>query len=190
MSNQPYIPILLGTARPQCYSQKVAKYINEILADDDRAKVELHTVSEFIQEMTVPPWQKEYADETKDWQNIAEKADAFIIVSPEYNHGYPGELKIVLDEDLENYKGKPVLTCGVSAGSFGGSRLVEHILMVYNELGLVNVPYPLYFSNVHELFDEKNEEKRNEEYEKRVERSFDKLLTYQKQLDGLNEKLV
>lgn len=190
MSNQTYIPILLATARPQCYSSHVADYISEILAGDSRANTELHTVSEFIQEMTVPPWQKEYADETKDWQEIAQKADAFIIVSPEYNHGYPGELKIVLDEDLENYKGKPVLTCGVSAGGFGGARLVEHILTVYNELGLVNVPYPLYFSNVHELFDEKSKEERDEEYKQRVEKSFDKLLTYQKQLDGLNEKLV
>ena len=187
--NKPYIPILLGTARPQCHSKKVADYISDILSKDDRAETELHAVSKFIQEMTVPPWQKEYADETKDWRSVAEKADAFIIVAPEYNHGYPGELKIVLDEDLENYKGKPVLTCGVSAGSFGGSRLVEHILMVYSELGLVNVPYPLYFSKVHDLFEQDRDEI-DEQYKERVEKSFDKLLTYQEQLKGLNKKLV
>lgn len=188
--SKPYIPILLGSSRPDCYSGKVAQYVDSVLEQDDKAKTELHTPGEFIQEMTIPPWQEEYADETKDWRDIAGRADAFIIVAPEYNHGYPGELKIVLDEDLENYKGKPVLTYGVSAGHFGGARLVEHILMVYNELGLVNVPYPVYFSNVHDLFDEQSKEEKDEQYKERVEDSFEKLLVYQQYLEGLNKELV
>ncbi|MFB6226577.1 MAG: NADPH-dependent FMN reductase [Candidatus Paceibacteria bacterium] len=188
--SKPYIPILLGSSRPDCYSSKVARYVNNTLKENKRAEVDLHTPGEFIQEMTIPPWQEEYADETKDWRDIAEKAVAFIIVAPEYNHGYPGELKIVLDEELENYKGKPVLTCGVSAGNFGGARMVEHILMVYNELGLVNVPYPVYFSNVHELFDEKDKKQRDDKFKERVEKSFDKLLTYQEHLENLHEDIA
>jgi len=187
--SKPNIAILQGTARPQCYSHKMAEYVADILQEDERAEVELHKASEFLQEMTVPPWQEEYSKEIKDWRAVADRADAFIIVSPEYNHGYPGELKIVLDEEYENYSGKPVLTCAVSSGGFGGTRLVEHIIPVYNELGLINVPEPIYVSHVHDLFDEKSREERDEQYKERVESSFDKLLLYQKHLDGLHEEL-
>ena len=50
------------------------------------------------------------------------KADGLIIVSPEYNHGYPGELKMMLDMIYEEYTSKPVGFCGVSAGGSGRSQ--------------------------------------------------------------------
>ena len=49
------------------------------------------------------------------------KADALVVVSPEYNHGYSGLLKHVLDSCLKEYIHKAVGIVGVSAGPFGGS---------------------------------------------------------------------
>jgi NAD(P)H-dependent FMN reductase len=77
-----------------------------------------------------------------------------IIVVPEYNHGYPGLLKHVLDTNLKEYIHKAVGICGVSAGGFGGTRVVQNLLPVLRELGLVTIFWDGNFSNSYKLFDE------------------------------------
>jgi NAD(P)H-dependent FMN reductase len=81
------------------------------------------------------------------------RADALIIVVPEYNHGYPGLLKHVLDTNLKEYVHKAVGICGVSAGGFGGTRVIESLLPVMRELGLVTIFWDGNFSSVQNIFD-------------------------------------
>ncbi len=81
------------------------------------------------------------------------KADAFVIVAPEYNHGYPGLLKHALDTNLKEYIHKAVGICGVSAGPFGGARMIENMLPVMRELGLVSIFWDVNFSSVQNAFD-------------------------------------
>jgi NAD(P)H-dependent FMN reductase len=81
-----------------------------------------------------------------------ERADALVIVSPEYNHGYPGLLKHVLDSCLKEYIHKAVGMVGVSAGPFGGSRVIENLLPVLRELGLVTIFWDVNFSSVQNVF--------------------------------------
>src|SRR5262249_59386748 len=83
-----------------------------------------------------------------------ERCDGLIIVTPEYNHGYAGLLKHALDMNLEEYIHKAVGICGVSAGSFGGARVIEALLPVMRELGLVTIFWDVNFGNVRSLFDE------------------------------------
>jgi NADPH-dependent FMN reductase len=59
-----------------------------------------------------------------------ERADGLVIVAPEYNHGYCGLLKHVLDSCLKEYIHKAVGIVGVSAGPFGGTRVIENLLPV------------------------------------------------------------
>ena len=59
-----------------------------------------------------------------------------MIVAPEYNHGYPGILKHVLVTNPNGCIHKPYGLCGVSAGGFGGTRVVESLLPVMRELGM------------------------------------------------------
>ena len=80
------------------------------------------------------------------------RADALVIVSPEYNHGYPGLLKHVLDSCLMEYIHKAVGIVGVSAGPFGGARVIENLLPVMRELGLVTIFWDVNFSNVQKVF--------------------------------------
>lgn len=74
-------------------------------------------------------------------------ADGFVIVSPEYNHGYPGTIKYLLDMGLKEYNHKPVAFVGVSMGPWGGTRMIEALIGIVRELGLVasqedmNVPF-------------------------------------------------
>ena len=72
---------------------------------------------------------------------------------PEYNHGYPGLLKHALDTNLSEYIHKAVGLCGVSAGPFGGTRVIENLLPVMRELGLVTIFWDGNFSSVQKAFD-------------------------------------
>jgi NAD(P)H-dependent FMN reductase len=80
------------------------------------------------------------------------RADALVLVVPEYNHGYPGLLKHVLDTCLKEYVHKAVGIAGVSAGPFGGSRVIQNLLPVMRELGLVTIFWDVNFSNVQNVF--------------------------------------
>jgi NAD(P)H-dependent FMN reductase len=76
------------------------------------------------------------------------RADGYVIVAPEYNHGYPGELKMLLDTFGKEYSRKPVAICGVSDGPTGGARAVEQLRQVVVELGMVPTARAVYFGNV------------------------------------------
>jgi NAD(P)H-dependent FMN reductase len=83
-----------------------------------------------------------------------QRADGLVIVAPEYNHGYPGILKHVLDSNLKEYIHKAVGLCGVSAGGFGGTRVVESLLPVMRELGMVAIFWDVNVSSAGKAFDE------------------------------------
>jgi NAD(P)H-dependent FMN reductase len=82
------------------------------------------------------------------------RADALILVTPEYNRGYPGMLKHVLDTNLKEYIHKAVGVVGVSAGIFGGARVIENMLPVLRELGFVTIFWDVNFNNVRSRFDD------------------------------------
>jgi NAD(P)H-dependent FMN reductase len=82
------------------------------------------------------------------------RADGLVVVAPEYNRGYPGLLKHVLDTNLHEYIHKAVGVVGVSSGIFGGARVIENLLPVLRELGFVTIFWDVNFNNVRTRFDE------------------------------------
>jgi NAD(P)H-dependent FMN reductase len=82
------------------------------------------------------------------------RADALVIVAPEYNHGYPGLLKHILDTNLKEYVHKAAGVVGVSAGVFGGARVIQNLIPVLRELGLVTIFWDVNFTTVGTRFDE------------------------------------
>lgn len=151
---QIFIPVILGTARKNRQSEKVAHFlVNHIKETRDDIKAELVDVKDYLQDpQTIAAWVDD--ERATPWRELAKKADGYIIVAPEYNHGYPGELKLLLDSAMKEYSKKPVSIAGVSKGRFGGTRIVENLWPVTLELGMVPVMNPLYFGNVEEIFDE------------------------------------
>ncbi len=103
------------------------------------------------------------------------RADALVLVVPEYNHGYPGLLKHALDMNLEEYIHKAVGICGVSARPVGGARVIENLLPVMRELGLVTIFNDVNFGNVRKLFDEKGK-LLDENYVRRVDQFLQELI--------------
>jgi len=170
-----YIPIILGTARQGRQSEKVANFM---LSETIKAGLQ----SEIID---VRDYRIEATDSTGELpqaKKLAEKitkADGLIIVSPEYNHGYPGELKMMLDMLYKEYFYKPVGFCGVSIGILGGARVIEQLRLVSIEFHMMPIREALYFSTVQNLFDEKGNIK-DESYFKRVETFLNELINYAK----------
>lgn len=115
------------------------------------------------------------------------KADGVIIVSPEYNHGYPGELKMMLDLVYTQYAQKPAGFCGVSAGPFGGARAVEQLRQVAVELHMVPIREAVYFPAIRNLFDESGHIT-DSSYRERVKKFLYELAWYAKSLKAAREK--
>ena len=150
-SDRPiFIPVILGTPRQGRYSEHVARLVlSEVARRED-----VETESIDIREMKFSSLDAGEAIKDASFSASAMRADAFVIVAPEYNHGYPGLLKHVLDTNLKEYIHKAVGICGVSAGPFGGTRVVENLLPVMRELGLVTIFWDGNFSGVQNTFDE------------------------------------
>src|SRR6202795_1673690 len=146
-----FIPIILGTARQGRESEHVARFVFE--QTKKRAGVE----TELIDVRSLPMCLDDAGEQMKDpaFSSTIERCDGLIIITPEYNHGYPGLLKHALDMNLKEYIHKAVGICGVSAGPFGGARAIENLLPVMRELGLVTIFEDVNFGNVGTLFDER-----------------------------------
>ncbi len=143
-----FIPIILGTAREGRVSEKVAQYVFKEISDLNAFETQFVDVRDFLFGKTVG-----YSEMVKPWQDIMARADGLIIVSPEYNRGIPGELKILIDSLDEEYIKKPVAIVGVSSGKWGGSRMAEAILPTLITLGMVPISPSLPFPVAQNLFD-------------------------------------
>ena len=164
-----FIPIILGTPRRGRQSENVARFVFE--ETSKRAETELIDVCKLPMKLDDAG---EQMKDTKFSATIA-RCDGLIIVTPEYNHGYPGLLKHALDMNLAEYVHKAVGICGVSAGPFGGSRVIEALLPVMRELGLVTIFWDVNFGNVQKLFDEQGELV-DRSYERRFDRFLNELI--------------
>ena len=112
--------------------------------------------TEFVDIAKIPMRLDDAGESMKDpaFSALVLRADALIIVVPEYNHGYPGLLKHALDMNLQEYIHKAVGICGVSAGPWGGTRVIEALLPVMRELGLVTIFTDVNFAHISKLFSE------------------------------------
>jgi NAD(P)H-dependent FMN reductase len=124
----------------------------------------------------------EVSPQAKKLSQKINKADGLIIVTPEYNHGYPGELKMMLDMLYDEYAKKPVGFCGVSAGGLGGARVVEQLRQVVAELHMVGIREALYFPAVQDIFDVSGDIKDKNLYQKRIAAFLEELAWYAKKL--------
>ena len=166
-----FIPIILGTPRRGRQSENVARFVFE----QTRKRADVET--ELIDVCTLPMKLDDAGEQMKDpkFSATIDRCDGLIIVTPEYNHGYPGLLKHALDMNLEEYIHKAVGICGVSAGSFGGVRAIEALLPVMRELGLVTIFWDVNFGNVGKLFDDQGN-LLDQSYVRRLDKCLNELI--------------
>jgi len=166
-----FVPVILGTARQGRQSEHVARFVFE--QTNKRADVE----TELIDVRKLPMRFDDAGEQIKDpaFSATIDRCDGIILVVPEYNHGYPGLLKHALDMNLKEYIHKAVGICGVSAGPFGGARVIENLLPVMRELGLIAIFEDVNFGKVGTLFDERGN-LLDKNYIRRVDKFLNELI--------------
>ena len=166
-----YIPVILGTPRQGRRSEHAARFV--FAETGKRAGVETELID--VRDLRLPL--DDAGEQIKDpaFSEKMQRADALILVVPEYNHGYPGLLKHALDSCLDEYNHKAVGICGVSGGPFGGARVIENMLSVMRELGLVTISTDVNFSDVRKAFSESGE-LQDESFVRRTGKFLDELI--------------
>ncbi len=146
-----FLPVLLGTYRKQRNSVHPAKWLVGEMQKRAEIETKLFDVGDFA--MPGDDYGQALKDQFPEWRDAIIRADGLVIVSPEYNHGYPGPLKAVLDLLLREYVHKAVAFVGVSAGLWGGTRVIEAMVPLVRELGLAVTFSDLNFPKVQNTFD-------------------------------------
>jgi NAD(P)H-dependent FMN reductase len=166
-----FVPVILGTPRKGRLSEPVARLMEAELGKRDGVLTELIDVAA----LPIPVDDAGEAVKDPEFSAAMNRADAIVLVVPEYNRGYPGLLKHILDTNLKEYIHKAVGIVGVSAGVFGGARVIENLLPVMRELGLVTIFWDVNFTSVHDRFDS-NGNLVDESFRPRIGKFLDELV--------------
>jgi len=135
------LAIVIGSTRPGRKAEAVAQWVYEIAKKRSDAEFELVDIKEFnlpLLDEPVPPSRGQYSQpHTKAWAAKIDSFDAYVFVTPEYNHGTSGALKNAIDFLYHEWNNKAAGFVGY--GSAGGTRAVEHLRLVMGELQVADV---------------------------------------------------
>ena len=142
------IGIILGSTRPNRNGEAVAKWVHEHTKGRTDARYELVDLKDYdlpLLDEPIPPSQGKYSQpHTKRWAEKIATFDAFVFVTPEYNHSTSGALKNALDFLYAEWNNKAAGF--VSYGSAGGARAVEALRLIMAELQIADVRAQVMFS--------------------------------------------
>jgi NAD(P)H-dependent FMN reductase len=138
------VKVIVGSTRPNRFSEKVLPWLNVELAKRADMSIEVLDLKEhqlpYFDAGVSPAYVADgnYGNEVVNaWGKKIAEADAYIIIAPEYNHGYTAVLKNALDVVYKEWNNKAVGF--VSYGSVGGGRVVEQLREVAVELQMASV---------------------------------------------------
>src|SRR3954469_20866250 len=135
------VGIILGSTRPGRNGEAVAKWVYDIASRRGDAEFELVDLLDYNLphlDEAIPPSAGQYANEhTKQWSAKIAEFDAFVFVTPEYNHSTSGALKNALDFLYAEWNNKAAGFVG--HGSAGGIRAVEQLRLIRGELQVADV---------------------------------------------------
>lgn len=135
------IAIIVGSTRPGRKADSVAKWVHEIAKKRSDAAFEIVDIKDYnlpLLDEPVPPSMGQYSQpHTKAWSAKIASYDAYVFVTPEYNHGTSGALKNAIDYLYQEWNNK--VAGFVGYGSVGGTRAVENLRLVMGELQVADV---------------------------------------------------
>lgn len=174
MEDKLVIAIISGSSREKRESIKAARFIASIGARFENVEIIFVDPQDFI----FPNDGNDTEGKDPKYSEITARADGFFIVTPEYNHSFPGSLKRMLDSEYENYFHKPVALAGVSNSAWGGVRAVEGLLPALRTMGLSALQTAVYFPRIQDIFDESGAilSDQEEKYTRSVTSEFEELI--------------
>jgi len=149
MTEPVHLALIYGSTRQGRFCDTVAAWAAEQVRASGKFSLELIDPAEILPGLNAGSG--ESSSSPTLWQKIA-AADAFLVVTPEYNHGYPAPLKSLIDSVGEEWHAKPVAFVSYG-GVSGGLRAVEQLRLVFAELHAVTVRDSVSFAGAWEQFD-------------------------------------
>jgi NAD(P)H-dependent FMN reductase len=152
-----HIGILSASVRKNRKSHRVALFFKNFIEEFKLAEAEIIDLNEY----QFPVFSERLKFQDKPDKSVLEfaqrirSADGIIIVTPEYNGGYPASLKNITDLLYDEWKRKPIAISTVSDGSFGGSQVLISLQFTFWKMKAWTVPALFPVPNVDEAFDEK-----------------------------------
>ena len=135
------IAIIIGSTRPGRKAEAVARWVHEIAGKRSDAQFELVDIKDFnlpLLDEAVPPLMEQYSHpHTKAWSAKIDSFDAYVFVTPEYNHGTSGALKNAIDYLYREWNNKAAGFVGY--GSAERVRAVEQLRLIMGELQVADV---------------------------------------------------
>jgi NAD(P)H-dependent FMN reductase len=173
------IAIIVGSTRPGRKAEAVARWVHGIAKDRSDAEFEVVDIQDFnlpLLDEPIPPSLGQYSKpHTKAWAAKIASFDAFVFVTPEYNHGTSGALKNAIDYLYLEWNNKAAGFVGY--GSAGGVRAVEQLRLVMGELQVADVRAQVMLS-LYSDFENFTTFKPADRHEKSVHAMLDQLIAW------------
>lgn len=177
----PHVLVIEGSTRAARFGGTVASWLMPIVAARSDLTAELADLREWSfpyydrdksASLTTP---EDYEPEIRSWAEVVGRADGYIIITPEYNHGYPAVLKSALDALYTEWVRKPVAFVSYGGWS-GGVRAVEQLRQVAVELQMAPVRGSVVLQFAPRLFDSEGHIQNPEFFHMAATRMIDDLL--------------
>jgi len=180
MNNQRLkIAIVIGSTRPGRNGEAVSRWVYEMANSRGDAEYEMVDIKDYslpLLDEPIPPSMGQYSKEhTKIWSAKIDSFDAYVFVTPEYNHGIPGALKNAIDFLFKEWNNK--VAGFVSYGSAGGVRAVEQLRLVMAEVKVATVRAQVQLS-LYTDFENFSIFKPHNIHEKSINTMLDELVTW------------
>lgn len=143
------VAIIIGSTREGRFGPTVARWFAEQVAQRSDMVVDVVDLAEMDLPAAYP---KQFGPEVQAYLARLDEADAFVVVTPEYNHSFPAALKQAIDLGKREWQAKPVAFVSYG-GMSGGLRAVEHLRQVFAELHAVTVRDTVSFHNYRQQFE-------------------------------------
>lgn len=174
----PHLSIISSSVRIGRNTQKVARYLERYLHENKLASTDMLDLGEYqfpIFEERIK-YQKNPSEKVLDFVERFKKADGIVIVTPEYNGGYPASLKNVVDLMYEEWYKKPVAISTVSTGAFGGTQVITSLQFTLWKMKAWVAPTYFPVPKVQENFTEEGQAEDKDRTDKRAAAFLQELL--------------
>jgi NAD(P)H-dependent FMN reductase len=183
--------VILGSVRTGRQGAKAGKFIENALK---KRGWEIEMIDP--KELDLPLINKIYADYPKGkapkklekLAKIFRDTDAFVIVSPEYNHSIPPALSNLIDHFFDEYFWRPSGIVCYSTGDFGGVRAAMQLRVLLADVGMTSIPMLLPIPKIQEALDDNGVPKDKEAFERRVNKFLGQLEWYAKAMKEARKK--
>jgi NAD(P)H-dependent FMN reductase len=184
------VAIVTGSTRPGRNNEAVANWVYSLARERKDAEFELVDIANYklpLLDEAMPPVFGQYAHEhTKAWSERIASFDAYVFVTPEYNHSTSAALKNAIDYLYREWNNK--VAAFVSYGGYaGGARAIEHLRLIMAEVMVATVRASVLLSLFTDFEDFKTF-KPNPQHEKELHAMLDQLVAWGGALMGLREE--